>query len=91
MAGARAVEVVLTNAGSKPVDCRVANAYADGPGQALTLAPGARGTLTLELSASAGWYDVAIMMPDAPRYLRRFAGHHEDGRPSTSDPGPRVV
>jgi phospholipase C len=91
VAGARAVEVVLTNAGSKPVDCRVVNAYADGPGQALTLAPGARGTLTLELSASAGWYDVAIMMPDAPRYLRRFAGHHEDGRPSTSDPGPRVV
>jgi len=91
LAGVRAVEVVLTNTGSKPVDCRVTNAYADGQGQALTLAPGARGTLTLELSASAGWYDVAITTHETPRYLRRYAGHHEDGRPSTSDPGPRVV
>jgi phospholipase C len=91
LAGVRAVEVILTNTGSRPIDCRVANAYAGGQGQTLALAPGARGTLTLELAASAGWYDVAITMPDAPRYLRRFAGHHEDGRPSTSDPGPRGV
>jgi phospholipase C len=44
--------------------------------------------VSLDLASSAGWYDIAITMPDAPRYLRRFAGRHEDGRPTTSDPGP---
>ncbi len=96
--GARRVEVALTNAGKKPVSCHIANAYAqrqslgqaEGQAQSVSLAPGATQTVALDLTASAGWYDITITTPDAPRYMRRFAGHHEDGRPSTSDPGPNA-
>ncbi|MET0505215.1 MAG: phospholipase domain-containing protein, partial [Luteibacter sp.] len=42
---------------------------------------------TFDLAESGGWYDIAVTLPVAPRFLRRFAGHHEDGRPATSDPG----
>jgi phospholipase C len=86
--GARAVKVTLSNRGATPVACRVANAYSREQPQSITLAPAGSRTLTLDLASSAGWYDIAITTPDAPRYLRRFAGHHEDGRPATSDPGP---
>jgi phospholipase C len=37
------------------------------------------------LENSFGWYDLSITSGE-PRYLRRFAGHVETGRPSTSDP-----
>jgi phospholipase C len=89
-AGARAVEVTLSNRSTSPVACRLANAYSREPSQSLTIAAGGKQTVILELASSAGWYDIAITMPDVPRYLRQFAGHHEDGRPSTSDPGPRA-
>jgi phospholipase C len=45
-------------------------------------------TLRVDLGRSAGWYDVSVILSASPRYLRRFAGHHEDGRAATSDPGP---
>jgi phospholipase C len=86
--GSRAVEVALSNRGAEPVVCRVANAYSRDQPPSLTLVPGANQLVSIDLARSAGWYDIAITMPDAPRYLRRFAGHHEDGRPATSDPGP---
>jgi phospholipase C len=89
--GARRVEAVVANRGGVPVTCRVANAYVRGQDQSVTLAPGAEQVVTLDLAASAGWYDIAVTTPDAPRYLRRFAGHHEDGRPATSDPGPEPL
>ena len=87
-AGARAVEVTLSNRSIRPVACRLANAYSREPSQSITVAAGGKQVVILDLASSAGWYDIAITLPDAPRYLRRFAGHHEDGRPSTSDPGP---
>ncbi len=82
------MEVVLSNRGAVPVVCRLANAYDRDPLPSLTLAPGANQVVFLDLASSAGWYDIAVVTPDTPRYLRRFAGHHEDGRPATSDPGP---
>ncbi|MEX1827710.1 phosphocholine-specific phospholipase C [Luteibacter sp. CQ10] len=86
VAGQRAVEVTVSNAGKVPVACRIANAYGDT--RQLVVPNAQTSTLRLDLTASAGWYDIAITTPTSPRYLRRFAGHHEDGKPSTSDPGP---
>jgi len=85
--GARSVTVTLVNGGSQPVACRVANAYASTVPIELSIAAGGKHALTLDLVASAGWFDIAIRIPEAPRYLRRYAGHHEDGLPATSDPG----
>lgn len=33
-----------------------------------------------------GWYDVTVTSSGDQRYLRRLAGHLEDGRSSNSDP-----
>jgi phospholipase C len=35
---------------------------------------------------SEGWYDVTITSSGDPRFLRRLAGHVENGSPSISDP-----
>jgi phospholipase C len=35
---------------------------------------------------SGNWYDVAVVSDQDPKFLRRFAGHVETGRPGTSDP-----
>jgi phospholipase C len=90
VSGQRQVDVAVSNAGTSAVACRVANAYGNATPRELTLAPGETQTVTLDLTASAGWYDVSVTTPAAPRYLRRYAGHHEDGKPATSDPGPRA-
>ena len=86
----RSVDVLLINRGTVPVDCRIANAYVRSQTQSMTLAPGASQSFAFDLASRGGWYDIAVTTPAAPRYLRRFAGHHEDGRPATSDPGPEV-
>jgi phospholipase C len=89
VANARRVEVRLSNRGTAAVPVRVRNAYdSEALGQ-WDLAPGQSQTLAFDLQASAGWYDVEVTTPTQPRYLRRFAGHHEDGKPSASDPGAR--
>lgn len=43
------------------------------------------GTLTLDLRASSGWYDVTVATADGS-WTRTFAGHIENGKPSSSDP-----
>jgi phospholipase C len=40
----------------------------------------------LSLKSSYGWYDVAVRAEGA-EFLRRAAGHLENGRDSVSDPG----
>jgi phospholipase C len=81
------VHLRLTNTGAAPCAVLVANAYAPGAGtRRFTLAPGAALDDRWPLAASAGWFDLSITTPDQPAYLRRYAGHVETGRPSTSDP-----
>ncbi|WOQ17840.1 phospholipase domain-containing protein [Raineyella sp. W15-4] len=43
------------------------------------------GALTLDLRASSGWYDVTFSTVDGS-WTRTFAGHIENGKPSSSDP-----
>jgi phospholipase C len=87
VAGQRRVEVLVSNKGQQSVACRVANRYDHGPAQQVDIPAGSDKTLVFVLTGSAGWYDISITLPATPRYLRRYAGHHEDGRPATSDPG----
>lgn len=85
--GERRLDVHLSNRGRLPVEVRVTERYGGESAHRVVVEPGSESTFPLELGASAGWYDVTIDLPDAPRYLRRFAGHHDDGKPATSDPG----
>jgi phospholipase C len=41
---------------------------------------------TWDLSASSGWYGISIGHSRDPHYVRRLAGHLENGVPNASDP-----
>jgi phospholipase C len=80
------VELVLANSGNLPRKVTVSNAYVNDKAPKVTVSPRKTVTREIDLEGSHGWYDVTVTDNDAPAYLRRFAGHHEDGKPSFSDP-----
>lgn len=86
--GERRVVVDIQNEGDSEQSCRVRQRYA--PTRSWTLRVPPRGTArqVIDLGDSSGWYDIVLTWASQPRWLRRYAGHHEDGRPGTSDPGP---
>jgi phospholipase C len=50
------------------------------------VAPGAISEDHWALASSSGWFDLSIANTDDAMFLRRFAGHVENGRLSTTDP-----
>lgn len=70
------VEVTLANPTSAPLTLHIGD-------RQLTLAPQGRRTERLDIAATDHWYDVTVL---AGAHRRRFAGHHETGRASRSDP-----
>ncbi len=82
------VHLILTNSGTTPCVLQIANAYS--PSEApheFHLVPGATAVDPWSLASSHQWFDLSITCEGSPTFLRRFAGHVETGRPSTSDPG----
>jgi len=77
----------LQNTGSG--DCVLSlspNFYSNAAAQAIALAAGQTVTVNWPIAANANWYDISLTSDSDPRYLRRLAGHFEDGNPSVSDP-----
>jgi phospholipase C len=83
------VQMTLTNTASEPCVCGLLDIYTESTGQQVEVPAGATVTVHFNVEASSGWHDIRVTRDDSPRYLRRFAGHLESGKPSTSDPGPR--
>lgn len=54
--------------------------------QTLDLKPSESAEITLDLANSFGWYDCLIRIEGAAKFERRYAGHVETGRESSSDP-----
>ncbi|MET8946415.1 phosphocholine-specific phospholipase C [Streptomyces sp. NPDC004542] len=79
------IELAFTNQGSGTARLRLANGYGGRP-RKVTVRPGARVRLTVDLTASRRWYDLTVTSDADPTFLRRFAGHVENGRPGVSDP-----
>ena len=48
--------------------------------------PGRESSLTLRLGASYRWYDFAVTVAGADRFMRRFSGRAETGEDGFSDP-----
>lgn len=84
------VELVLGNAGSRPVEFLIAldPAYRSlgAQQQRVLVAPGAEQRHVWRLDRSDHWYDFSVTVPDKPGFLRRFAGKVETGRQGRTDP-----
>ncbi|MFF3517240.1 phosphocholine-specific phospholipase C [Streptomyces sp. NPDC002573] len=79
------VELTFTHKGSGTVRLKVVCAYGR-HAQAVTVRSGATVRRTFALGASRRWYDFTVTSEADPAFLRRFAGHVENGRPGVSDP-----
>ena len=62
------------------------NGYGSAAPRDFTLNAGASIEDYWDLSASDGWYDLSITANTGNSFLRRFAGHVENGKASKSDP-----
>jgi phospholipase C len=82
--GRETVLLSLTNSGTHPIHITVTERYT-GIRQEIVVPSGEVQQHEYHLESSYGWYDLSITSGDE-RYLRRFAGHVETGRPGTSDP-----
>ncbi|MFE9095721.1 phosphocholine-specific phospholipase C [Streptomyces sp. NPDC007264] len=79
------ITLTFTNKGSGTVRFKVASGYGGRP-KTLTVRAGATVGHTVGLEASRRWYDLTVTCDADPSFLRRFAGHVENGRPGVSDP-----
>ncbi|ADV81018.1 phosphocholine-specific phospholipase C [Terriglobus saanensis] len=80
------LKIAVRNPKTQAITVNLAEAYA---GSHQTQVVQAHGNITTEipLKATDGWFDVSLTLEEDAGFLRRFAGHVEDGKPSTSDPG----
>ncbi|MFI9256629.1 phosphocholine-specific phospholipase C [Streptomyces sioyaensis] len=77
--------LTLTNHGSTDCHLTVTNAYG-GATETYPVRAGATVKKPLDLRASKRWYDLSVTSDTDKTFLRRFAGHVENGEPGVSDP-----
>ena len=82
----RNIQLTLRNTGDTPCQVTVVNGYGGIAARNFTLSAGASVDDYWDLSASDGWYDLSITASAVDGFLRRFAGHVENGQSSKSDP-----
>ncbi|MFG2312640.1 phosphocholine-specific phospholipase C [Streptomyces sp. NPDC048566] len=80
------VELTFTNTGATAVELRLTCGYG-GRDRTVRVKAGATVRRTVDLRASRRWYDLSVAGAPDSGFLRRFAGHVENGRPGVSDPG----
>ncbi|UJB17340.1 MULTISPECIES: phosphocholine-specific phospholipase C [Lysobacter] len=86
---AAAEQLTLTLVNTGKAACRLTlkpNRYSSAAARTFDLAPGARTSATWPLATSRHWYDFSVTSNTDAGYLRRFAGHAENGSDSVSDP-----
>ncbi|ANW21555.1 phosphocholine-specific phospholipase C [Streptomyces clavuligerus] len=84
-AAKRGVELTMTNPTDTTCRLTLTNAYGGGR-RTFTVRPGGQLRHTVELRGRRRWYDLTVVSSDDSRFLRRFAGHLENGTPGVSDP-----
>ncbi|QSI29084.1 phospholipase C, phosphocholine-specific [Variovorax sp. RKNM96] len=82
----RNIQLTLKNTGDAPCQVTVVNSYGSAAPRDFTLNAGASVEDYWDLSTSDGWYDLSITANTGDSFLRRFAGHVENGQASKSDP-----
>jgi phospholipase C len=81
-----AVVLTITNVGKVNIRITVDNAYGKDRPLTRLLRPGHSDRQRWHLVKSFGWYDLSVVADTDPGFLRRLAGHLENGRDSVSDP-----
>ncbi|MGW7238368.1 phosphocholine-specific phospholipase C [Streptomyces sp. NPDC054804] len=84
------IELTFTNKGSATVKLKVADGYG-GRGRTFTVRAGATVKHIAHLNHSDQWYDLTVTSEGDAAFVRRFAGHVENGRPGVSDPAISTV
>jgi phospholipase C len=79
------IELTFTNKGSGTARLKMADGYG-GRSRTFTVRSGATVRHTVDLAAGRRWYDLTVTSEADPAFVRRFAGHVENGRPGVSDP-----
>src|SRR5882724_1441655 len=79
------ITLSITNAGKRPADVRVDDAYRHKSVEQ-RLKPGESASKYWPLERSHGWYELAISVEGDPGFAALFAGHVETGHDSISDP-----
>ncbi|SDY95696.1 phospholipase C [Lysobacter sp. yr284] len=86
VAGGRLL-IELTNTGKAACTLSLKpNRYSTAAARSYALAPGAKRSDSWPLAGARGWYDFSLTSNKDAAYLRRFAGHAENGEASVSDP-----
>ncbi|WAU83887.1 phospholipase C, phosphocholine-specific [Streptomyces sp. Qhu-G9] len=79
------IELTFTNKGSRTAGLKLSSGYGGRP-RSFRVRPGATVRHTVDLRASRRWYDLTVVSDADGSFLRRFAGHVENGRVGVSDP-----
>ncbi|MEU2779591.1 phospholipase domain-containing protein, partial [Streptomyces sp. NPDC007162] len=79
------IELTLTNKGAGTVRLKLTDGYGGRP-CTVTVRAGATVRHVVGLAHSHRWYDVTVTSDADRTFLRRLAGHVENGRPGVSDP-----
>jgi phospholipase C len=84
------VELTFVNKGAATANLRITDGYGGQP-RAVRVRAGATVKCTVDLRAGERWYDLTVVSEGNAGFLRRFAGHVENGRPGVSDPALATV
>ncbi|MEE1745193.1 phosphocholine-specific phospholipase C [Streptomyces sp. JV184] len=84
------LKLTLTNPSTIDAHLTVTNAYG-GERQTYTVRAGATVEQSIDLRATKRWYDLTVVIEGNTGYLRRQAGHVENGKAGLSDPGIATV
>ncbi|WP_329202192.1 phosphocholine-specific phospholipase C [Streptomyces sp. NBC_01435] len=84
------LKLTLTNPSTTDAHLTVTNAYG-GERQTYTVRAGATVEQSIDLRATKRWYDLTVVVEGNAGYLRRLAGHVENGKAGLSDPGIATV
>ncbi len=80
--------LVLTfkNTSLNTLQINIADGYQHRKPVSISLTPGSKTKLDVDLSKSAHWYDLTITINGSDVYRKQYAGHVENGEESISDP-----
>src|SRR5262249_17294200 len=76
----------VMNDSSQAATIQVIDNVYNTPTRTRSLEPRSGATLVIDLSASHGWYDLSLKVPGNDRFVKRYAGRIETGRPGLTDP-----